>query len=205
MSHSSSQPTLITTIRYRPIFRSEDLTRAITNPTSNGYHQSWLIAQPASARITQERASMPSHAIRHTLLHPRACYPSASSSAIAVASPSSISRLHHTVHTIHARSFKRPTYLRITQSRNIGHGQHTAWRPIHGHISRRFLDTPSAKLVSKETVMPPFVGAIDQGTTSSRFIIFDTQGAPVAQHQIEFKQIYPHPGYVERGQRKLGS
>lgn len=39
-----------------------------------------------------------------------------------------------------------------------------------------------------------FVGAIDQGTTSSRFLIFNKGGEPVASHQIEFKQIYPHPG-----------
>jgi hypothetical protein len=42
-----------------------------------------------------------------------------------------------------------------------------------------------------------FIGAIDQGTTSSRFLIFNTQGEPIAQHQMEFKQIYPNSGYVE--------
>lgn len=41
-----------------------------------------------------------------------------------------------------------------------------------------------------------FVGSIDQGTTSSRFLIFNKQGEPVASHQLEFKQIYPQPGYV---------
>jgi glycerol kinase len=41
-----------------------------------------------------------------------------------------------------------------------------------------------------------FIGAIDQGTTSSRFLIFNTQGEPIAQHQMEFKQIYPNSGYV---------
>ena len=39
-----------------------------------------------------------------------------------------------------------------------------------------------------------FVGSIDQGTTSSRFLIFDKTGEPVAIHQEEFKQIYPNPG-----------
>lgn len=39
-----------------------------------------------------------------------------------------------------------------------------------------------------------FVGAIDNGTTSSRFLIFDHNGEPVAQHQIEFKQFYPNSG-----------
>ena len=39
-----------------------------------------------------------------------------------------------------------------------------------------------------------FIGAIDQGTTSSRFLIFNQSGEVVALHQLEFKQIYPHPG-----------
>ena len=39
-----------------------------------------------------------------------------------------------------------------------------------------------------------FVGSIDQGTTSTRFLIFDKTGEPVAIHQEEFSQIYPNPG-----------
>ena len=39
-----------------------------------------------------------------------------------------------------------------------------------------------------------FVGAIDQGTTSTRFLIFNRGGEVVALHQLEFKQIYPNPG-----------
>ncbi|KAL9115083.1 MAG: hypothetical protein Q9227_000877 [Pyrenula ochraceoflavens] len=42
-----------------------------------------------------------------------------------------------------------------------------------------------------------FVGSIDQGTTSSRFLIFDPNGVPVASHQIEFRQMYPHSGWHE--------
>lgn len=41
-----------------------------------------------------------------------------------------------------------------------------------------------------------FIGAIDQGTTSSRFIIFDCTGVPVAKYQTEFHQIHEYPGYV---------
>jgi len=40
-----------------------------------------------------------------------------------------------------------------------------------------------------------FIGSIDQGTTSTRFLIFNKEGEPVASHQIEFKQYYPEPGY----------
>ena len=39
-----------------------------------------------------------------------------------------------------------------------------------------------------------FVGAIDQGTTSTRFLFFNRAGEVVALHQLEFKQIYPQPG-----------
>ncbi|KAJ8099559.1 glycerol kinase [Lipomyces tetrasporus] len=42
-----------------------------------------------------------------------------------------------------------------------------------------------------------FVGSIDQGTTSSRFLIFNEIGEVVASHQLEFTQIYPQPGWHE--------
>ena len=45
--------------------------------------------------------------------------------------------------------------------------------------------------------MPTYVGAIDQGTTSSRFIVFDTAGTIVSVAQMEHAQIYPAPGHVE--------
>jgi hypothetical protein len=41
-----------------------------------------------------------------------------------------------------------------------------------------------------------FLGAIDQGTTSSRFLIFDVEGRPIVTYQLEFKQIYPQSGYI---------
>ncbi|HEX5723615.1 MAG TPA: glycerol kinase GlpK [Acidimicrobiia bacterium] len=45
--------------------------------------------------------------------------------------------------------------------------------------------------------MTALVGAIDQGTTSSRFIIFDDSGRIVGQSQEEHRQIFPRPGWVE--------
>jgi glycerol kinase len=45
--------------------------------------------------------------------------------------------------------------------------------------------------------MATYVGAIDQGTTSSRFIVFNKQGEIVTTAQKEHKQIYPRPGWVE--------
>jgi len=41
------------------------------------------------------------------------------------------------------------------------------------------------------------IGAIDQGTTSTRFIVFDRTGATIAMAQREHQQIYPRPGWVE--------
>ena len=45
--------------------------------------------------------------------------------------------------------------------------------------------------------MPKYVAAIDQGTTSTRFIIFDHGGNVVAVDQKEHQQIFPKPGWVE--------
>lgn len=45
--------------------------------------------------------------------------------------------------------------------------------------------------------MPKYVAAIDQGTTSTRFMIFDHAGSVVAIDQKEHQQIYPKPGWVE--------
>jgi glycerol kinase len=42
-----------------------------------------------------------------------------------------------------------------------------------------------------------FVLALDQGTTSSRAVLFDEQGLPTAAASQEFPQIYPGPGWVE--------
>jgi glycerol kinase len=42
-----------------------------------------------------------------------------------------------------------------------------------------------------------FVGAVDQGTTSTRFMIFDHGGNEIARHQLEHEQILPQAGWVE--------
>lgn len=43
----------------------------------------------------------------------------------------------------------------------------------------------------------PYVLALDQGTTSSRAIVFDAEGAARGTAQVELRQIYPEPGWVE--------
>src|SRR6266498_979119 len=45
--------------------------------------------------------------------------------------------------------------------------------------------------------MPKYIAAIDQGTTSTRFMIFDHGGNVIAVDQKEHRQIYPKPGWVE--------
>jgi glycerol kinase len=45
--------------------------------------------------------------------------------------------------------------------------------------------------------MATYIGAIDQGTTSSRFIVFDKTGRIVSVAQKEHEQIFPKPGWVE--------
>jgi glycerol kinase len=42
-----------------------------------------------------------------------------------------------------------------------------------------------------------FVGAVDQGTTSTRFMVFDHDGREVGRHQLEHEQVLPRAGWVE--------
>eukprot|EP01132_Coremiostelium_polycephalum_P004591 gene4591-5730_t len=43
----------------------------------------------------------------------------------------------------------------------------------------------------------PFIGSIDQGTSSTRFMLFDSNGNTVLSHQISLTQHHPNPGWVE--------
>src|SRR6266568_7866049 len=61
------------------------------------------------------------------------------------------------------------------------------------HIDRRRL------------LMAKFVLALDQGTTSSRAVLFNHDGAIVAVEQQEFPQIYPAPGLVEHDPEAIWS
>ena len=53
--------------------------------------------------------------------------------------------------------------------------------------------------------MTHYILALDQGTTSSRSIIFDKQGNIVSVAQKEFKQIFPQPGWVEHDAEEIWS
>ncbi|MBC7923310.1 MAG: glycerol kinase GlpK [Ferruginibacter sp.] len=50
---------------------------------------------------------------------------------------------------------------------------------------------------------PPYIAAIDQGTTSTRFIVFDRKGNIVSSAQQEHRQIYPQPGWVEHDPEEI--
>lgn len=51
--------------------------------------------------------------------------------------------------------------------------------------------------------MSKYIGAIDQGTTSTRFLVFDRAGKVVACAQKEHRQIYPQPGWVEHDAEEI--
>ncbi|HEX7962699.1 MAG TPA: FGGY family carbohydrate kinase, partial [Terriglobales bacterium] len=63
---------------------------------------------------------------------------------------------------------------------------------------------------SRETVLATevedldsYIGAIDQGTTSTRFIVFDRSGRTITNAQKEHRQIYPKPGWVEHDPEEI--
>ena len=76
---------------------------------------------------------------------------------------------------------------------HVPEGGPRATRRVAGRASAR--DGP--RRVSR------YVLAIDQGTTSSRAILFDRDGAAVAVAQREFPQIFPHPGWVEHDAEEI--
>jgi len=54
-----------------------------------------------------------------------------------------------------------------------------------------------------DALMSNYLGAIDQGTTSTRFIVFDRSGRIVSVAQKEHEQIYPKPGWVEHDPEEI--
>ena len=48
-----------------------------------------------------------------------------------------------------------------------------------------------------------YILALDQGTTSSRAILFNKSGVVIGQKQIAFKQIFPRPGWVEHDPEEI--
>ena len=53
--------------------------------------------------------------------------------------------------------------------------------------------------------MGKYIMALDQGTTSSRCILFDKKGNMCSVAQKEYKQYYPKPGWVEHDPKEIWS
>ena len=53
--------------------------------------------------------------------------------------------------------------------------------------------------------MTSYILSLDQGTTSSRAIVFNKEGAIVSMAQKEFRQFYPQPGWVEHDAMEIWS
>ncbi len=51
--------------------------------------------------------------------------------------------------------------------------------------------------------MPDYVASIDQGTTSTRCMIFNHEGGVVSSHQLEHEQLFPKPGWVEHNPNEI--
>ncbi|HEY0869530.1 MAG TPA: FGGY family carbohydrate kinase, partial [Acidothermaceae bacterium] len=75
----------------------------------------------------------------------------------------------------------------LIESFQCKRGQRLAWA----------LRSSSANVRRGGPDMADFVGAIDQGTTSTRFMVFDHAGIEIARHSLEHQQILPAAGYVE--------
>ncbi|XP_048588294.1 glycerol kinase-like isoform X2 [Nematostella vectensis] len=93
---------------------------------------------------------------------------------------------------------KRPDrYLRHVKLRII-------FRPLYSGV---FFQSPAGVSKTKMSEFKdfgPLVGAIDQGTSSSRFLLFASNTAELlAFHQVEFQSIYPKEGWVEQDPKTL--
>ena len=116
--------------------------------------------------------------------------------------PSSPSPLHH-----HHRQ-TRNTTMESMPVRSIPMVSHEVLKSTNPDTKVQHLERASSPVVIEHYEHLPsgleqtgdekekkwFVGSIDQGTTSSRFLIFDGEGSPTASHQIEFENIYPESG-----------
>ena len=96
------------------------------------------------------------------------------------------------------RHLRRPVHQRHPGDGHLARAR--SGRPVLADARRRpddHLDR-SEQHTSTEPMEPrSLVAAIDQGTTSSRCILFDRSGRPVASHQLGHAQITPRPGWVE--------
>ena len=75
-----------------------------------------------------------------------------------------------------------------TKTQHVEHVNAPAHVAHHEYLPKGIAETEEEKRTRW------FIGSIDCGTTSSRFLIFDGEGTPIASHQIELENIYPESG-----------
>ncbi len=71
--------------------------------------------------------------------------------------------------------------------------------------SRLMRDDSFITIKKKIILMKTYILAFDQGTTSSRAIVFNNKGELVSVAQKEFTQLYPQPGWVEHDAKEIWS
>src|SRR6202000_2491114 len=112
-----------------------------------------------------------------------------------------------------ARGLGRDRPHEVHPPRDVGDG---ALRPGRDAVHRRRAARPVSGAavagrrdrgqLQRRTIMsktPRHLLALDQGTSSSRSIVFDAQGRILAMAQREFRQIYPQPGWVEHDPKEI--
>src|SRR5262245_18717859 len=67
----------------------------------------------------------------------------------------------------------------------------------------RSVSSPASRPAALLEFSMRYVLALDQGTTSSRAIVFDERGRPRAVAQKEFRQFFPQPGWVEHDPEEI--
>jgi glycerol kinase len=73
------------------------------------------------------------------------------------------------------------------------------------HLHQKFLPAFAFNLGAERSTMTTYILALDQGTTSSRAIVFNQQGEMLTVAQKEFQQHFPQPGWVEHDANEIWS
>ncbi|KAJ5871668.1 Glycerol kinase [Penicillium soppii] len=96
--------------------------------------------------------------------------------------------------------FEREEHVHQHQEQSQQQTLNLNYRPKQEDHGDRSLLQPTE---DDERMKNRFIGTIDQGTTSTRFIIFDCTGVPIAKYQTEFRQIHENPGWHEHDPYEL--
>ena len=149
------------------------LTSPVSYPT---YHFPESHSRPfRSARFTATRPASSSNFSTHSLTPQK---------SIIMDSMPSARRLTLSLPSFDALKMSEPE----TKTQHVEHVNTPAETEHQRHLPRGVSETD----IERQNKW--FIGSIDCGTASSRFLIFDGDGTPTASHQIEFENIYPESG-----------